>query len=439
MTSSYSDLGLELMVTGENAGTWGDKTNQNLNLIQQAVGGYEAITLTSGGTVTLAMTDATLSTARNMIIKFATATIAASTICTIPDGIEKFYIFDCSGLTNANNLTIKTVSGTGFSPTTAGAASPKMFAAYSDGTNIVEVSLNTLGGTIATAQIEAAAITTALLSDNAVTTAKISDNQITTAKISDNQITTAKVSDLQITTAKIADDSITPDKLSNTAVTAGEYTSATVTVDAQGRITAASSGSGGGGALVIKQISGGPSSGTYTANAAATFAGIYAFGGGGGGGGGLPEARSPSYPPVNGGDGGLGAFGFVSVDVTAPFSKPYSVGSGGGGGSTGNPGGSGNAGGATNLADTFTFNGGNGGNGGTWNSTGSNGSDGSSSVTSPATLTTGFGRLYVGGADTGNSDTQIAYGAKGNKGIAGGSNAGSGQRGLILIMENTGS
>jgi hypothetical protein len=94
MASSYSDLGLELMVTGENAGTWGDKTNSNLNLIQQAVGGYEAITLTSGGTVDLAMTDAALSTARNMIIKFATATIAASTICTIPDGIEKFYIFD---------------------------------------------------------------------------------------------------------------------------------------------------------------------------------------------------------------------------------------------------------------------------------------------------------------------------------------------------------
>ena len=48
MASSYSsDLKLELMVTGENAGTWGDKTNTNLNLVQQAVAGYEAIDVAS--------------------------------------------------------------------------------------------------------------------------------------------------------------------------------------------------------------------------------------------------------------------------------------------------------------------------------------------------------------------------------------------------------
>ena len=52
MTSNYStSLKLELMVTGENAGTWGDKTNTNLNLVQQAIGGFEQITLSSGGTV----------------------------------------------------------------------------------------------------------------------------------------------------------------------------------------------------------------------------------------------------------------------------------------------------------------------------------------------------------------------------------------------------
>ena len=52
MTSSYStDLKLELMVTGENAGTWGDKTNTNLNVIQQAIAGFEQVTLSSGGTL----------------------------------------------------------------------------------------------------------------------------------------------------------------------------------------------------------------------------------------------------------------------------------------------------------------------------------------------------------------------------------------------------
>ena len=101
MASSYSsDLKLELMVTGENAGTWGDKTNTNLNLIQQAISGFEQVTLSSGSTLALAMSNAALSNARNMIIKFATITAGASTVCTIPDSIEKFYIFDCTGVTN---------------------------------------------------------------------------------------------------------------------------------------------------------------------------------------------------------------------------------------------------------------------------------------------------------------------------------------------------
>ena len=38
MASSYSDLGIELMATGENAGTWGNKTNTNLTLIEQISG-----------------------------------------------------------------------------------------------------------------------------------------------------------------------------------------------------------------------------------------------------------------------------------------------------------------------------------------------------------------------------------------------------------------
>ena len=93
MASTFStDLKLELMATGENAGTWGTKTNTNLNLVQQAIAGFEQVTLSSGGTLALAMTNATLSNARNMIIKFATASIASSTICTIPDSIEKFYM-----------------------------------------------------------------------------------------------------------------------------------------------------------------------------------------------------------------------------------------------------------------------------------------------------------------------------------------------------------
>ena len=346
MASSYSDLGLELMVTGENAGTWGDKTNTNLNLIQQAAAGFEQVTLSSGGTLALAITDGALSNARNMVIKFATASIAASTVCTIPDGIEKFYIFDCSGLTNPENLTIKTASGTGFTLNAA-----KIFAAYSDGTNLNEVSLDTLGGSIAAADITGT-ISTAQIADNAVTTAKISDNQITTAKISDNQITTAKVSDLQITTAKLADDSVTPDKLSNTAVTAGSYDLATITVDAQGRLTAASTGVAGGANMLPTFARTNAVSGNYTAQTNANSIVAYLSGGGGAGGSGWTQNNS-------GGAGGMGGAGYKFIDVTHPYTQSFSIGNGGNAGGQFQPG---NAGNASNFGNIMQANGGAGGN-----------------------------------------------------------------------------
>ena len=88
MASSYStDLKLELMVTGEKAGQWGDITNTNLNLVQQAVAGYEAIDVASSD-VALTMSNAAISNARNATIKL-TGTLAANRNVTVPDSIEK--------------------------------------------------------------------------------------------------------------------------------------------------------------------------------------------------------------------------------------------------------------------------------------------------------------------------------------------------------------
>ena len=130
MASSYSsDLKLELMVTGENAGTWGDKTNTNLNLAQQAIAGYQSIDVASAD-VTLAMTDGTISNARNATLKL-TGTLAANRTVTLPDSIEKvFNVVD--GTDHAGNtLTFKTASGTGVL-----LCEGNCYVLYSDGTNI---------------------------------------------------------------------------------------------------------------------------------------------------------------------------------------------------------------------------------------------------------------------------------------------------------------
>ncbi|NND24039.1 MAG: hypothetical protein HKN86_05030 [Acidimicrobiia bacterium] len=153
MASTFSELGIELMVTGENAGTWGDKTNSNLNLVQQAIAGYQAVTVNATGTTALVMSDATLSNARNAIIQL-TGTITANIDVTIPDGIEKTYII-INNTTGTFTVEFKTVSGTGttFSTTDKGA---KII--YSDGTNIVDVTANlsdlTAGSITASGNIE---------------------------------------------------------------------------------------------------------------------------------------------------------------------------------------------------------------------------------------------------------------------------------------------
>jgi hypothetical protein len=345
MSSFSSDLKLELMVTGQNAGTWGDKTNTNLNLIQQAIAGFEQVTLSSGGTLALVMSDATLSNARNMVIKFATASIAASTVCTIPDSIEKYYIFDCTGLTNPSNLTIKTASGTGFSPDRAA-----IFAAYSDGTNLKEISLDTLGGTVAAAQIATDAVTTAKIlqsnvtqtkmATNSVGTAQILQSNVTQTKLATNAVGTAQILQSNVTQTKLAANSVGPSQLQSTAVTAGTYTTANITVDEDGRLTAASTGSAGSPLFQVTLASQGPASGNFTANPNTSI--ITAYAGGAGGGRGTTNSGAAR-------DGGDGAAGFFFFPISQPFGPhPFSV---GGVGSSGNQNGqSGQTGGATSLS-----------------------------------------------------------------------------------------
>ena len=137
MASSFSDLGIELMATGENAGTWGDKTNTNLQIVEKSIAGYVEKAITSGGTTVLSITDgdATESTsvARHAVIKL-TGTITGNSIVTVPDSIEKVYIVT-NGTSGAYTVQFKTASGTGI---TFGVSEKTTRLVYSDGTNLVD-------------------------------------------------------------------------------------------------------------------------------------------------------------------------------------------------------------------------------------------------------------------------------------------------------------
>jgi hypothetical protein len=356
MASSYStDLKIELMVTGENAGTWGEKTNDNLNVIQQAIAGYGEQSI-AGGAQTTALTIAnspTLSVARNIVIKL-TGTITGNQIVTVPEGIEKTWIIS-NGTTGAFTVQFKTTN-VGSTGTTWSTTDKAIKILYSNGTEIFPVDITTLSGTVASAQIANLAITSAKLASFAVTEARLASYAVTTSRLATNAVTAIKITQSTITQSKLAANSVGSNQLISTGVTAASYTAASITVDADGRITAASSGSAGGGGFVLKVRSTGPSSGTYTANPVATVTQAYMCSGGGGGGGG--------FCCGGGGSGGSGAYGFYFGPSTGGTGYPYSVGAGGNGGNSPGNGNPGNAGGVTNLSLFGTVNAGTGGNGG---------------------------------------------------------------------------
>ena len=134
MASTFTTLGIEKMATGENAGTWGDKTNTNLDIVNTAISGYVEQAVTSGGTTALSITDgAATSTAQNAVIKL-TGTISGNSIVTVPDSVEKVYIVT-NGTSGAYTVQFKTASGSGV---TFGVSEKTTKLLYSDGTNIVD-------------------------------------------------------------------------------------------------------------------------------------------------------------------------------------------------------------------------------------------------------------------------------------------------------------
>ena len=120
MASTYTPLGIEKMATGENAGTWGTKTNTNLEIIEQISGGYKVQTLNAGGaganTTAVTQSDgATGSTVATRVIVLGAEspeTISGNKIITFPVNTENFYLIKNS-TSGSYTVQLKAASGSG--------------------------------------------------------------------------------------------------------------------------------------------------------------------------------------------------------------------------------------------------------------------------------------------------------------------------------------
>jgi hypothetical protein len=129
MASTYSNLKIQLMGTGENSGTWGTVTNTNLGTaLEEAITGSADVTFSSG-TVTLALTDTNSSQAARNLRLNLTGTSGGAQNLIVP-AIEKVYIVN-NGC--ADTITVKNTGGTGIA-----VPAGKTMYVYNNGTNVVD-------------------------------------------------------------------------------------------------------------------------------------------------------------------------------------------------------------------------------------------------------------------------------------------------------------
>jgi len=127
--STSANLKLTVQATGENSGTWGQITNTNLLILEQAIGGYDAFNVTNASRA-LTFTNGAVSNGKNEVIKL-TGTLEANVNVTIPDSIEKTYTVQDACDHAGYTLTFKTTSGSGVL-----LCEGHTYQLWSDGTNV---------------------------------------------------------------------------------------------------------------------------------------------------------------------------------------------------------------------------------------------------------------------------------------------------------------
>jgi hypothetical protein len=112
MSSTYStNLAIELLGAGEQAGNWGSTTNTNLGtLIEQAISGYTTQAVATGTDTTITIPNGATGVARNMFIEL-TGTGGASTNLIVPANKKLYFIYNNS----TGAVTVKVSGQTGVS------------------------------------------------------------------------------------------------------------------------------------------------------------------------------------------------------------------------------------------------------------------------------------------------------------------------------------
>jgi hypothetical protein len=275
MASTYTNLGVELMATGENAGTWGTKTNANLNLAEQLLGGFKIQTLNAAGsganTTPLAVDDGALTgAAQNRVIILGAVSpeaITGNKIVTFPLLTETFY-FIKNSTSGAYTVQLKAVSGSG-ATVTFSATDKGYKAVYLDGvatnTGVIEIPLSPEGTVTETGTqtLTNKTLTDPILSPAAATAGKIeflegTNNGTNKATL----IGPAATADVTITLPAATDTLVgkaTTDTLTNKTINGSQLIDATVPLaklangtdgniisyDANGAVVAVATGSAG--------------------------------------------------------------------------------------------------------------------------------------------------------------------------------------------------
>jgi hypothetical protein len=409
VASTYSNLKIQLMATGENSGTWGNVTNANLgDAIEQALVETATVTFASAN-VTLTLSDSNSRQNARALRLNLTGTTAGARDLIVP-AIQKPYLVNNG---TADTITVKVSGQTGV----AVPASTSMML-YNNGTDVIvafnRVVANVVGnvtgnvtGTASNATVLQTARTIAI-SGNVTGTATSFDGSgnisipvtaINVDAASAGTLATARggTGQTSYTNGQLLIGSTTPGSLVKGTLTAG--TGITITNGA-GSITVAASGGGG----ITSNVQAYNSPATLAIPPGSSTAFVYVASGGGGTGGGVPNGQ-------NGGTGGNGIMGGGFYPVSGGSNVSITVGAGGNAGPAGSPnanGGAGGAGGASSFGNSLTANGGSGGNGANFGVNGNPGTNGNAPLAQVTSIWPGsqyatFGNFEVSRPGPSNS------------------------------------